>query len=163
MCKQGGYMRGEPWMREAACAPDNRSKRAKDLDWHSSDTEEKYAARAVCQSECEVRKECIQYALENKIIHGIWGGVDDYEIRRTLSVDQDGEPKVRDRMPRCPYCLGRKLSIEQKKTRHGYRTTCCNEECGLTWNMAVIPEKLRVKNVTAGQTQTATGSSARSA
>lgn len=138
-------MREKPWEVEAACAPANRSNHAKHLDWFSTDGEEKYDARAVCQSECPVRKECIQFALTNKIINGIWGGVDDYEIRRTLSVDALGIPKLRDRAPRCPFCMCRKLDIERVKTRHGYKTTCTS--CDLTWHMAVIPEKLKAKKI----------------
>lgn len=129
----------EPWEYQAAC-PKHPKK-----DWFSTDQYEKYAARAVCRSECPVRKECIQTALDSKLIHGIWGGVDDYEIRRALSVDAYGDATVRTRLPRCPFCLSRKLDISGVKTGGGYDTHCLNEECGLTWKMAVIPAKLRKK------------------
>lgn len=113
------------------------------MDWSSTDASEKYACRAVCKSECPVRQQCLQFALDNKFIHGIWGGVDDYEIRRALSVSSMGAPSERDRPPRCPYCLSRKIDIATTKTRKGYRTVCT--QCNLEWDMACIPTKLRKK------------------
>jgi WhiB family transcriptional regulator, redox-sensing transcriptional regulator len=133
----------QPWERRAACAPQNRPTAAKDLDWHSTDTEEKYAARAVCMNKCPVRSECLQFALDSKFIHGIWGGVDDYELRRTMSVDALGAPAERDRAPRCPYCCKRSLVISGSKTKDGYKTVC--NRCDLIWHMAVIPNKLKKK------------------
>ena len=128
------------WLDQAACAPRNR---AHDLDWYSTDKDEKYAARAVCMNSCPVRRECLQDALDKKDIWGIHGGVDDSVVRRTLSVDSNGDPTVRTRLPRCPFCLSRQLDISGVKTRDGYATECLN--CGLAWNMATIPAKLRKK------------------
>ncbi len=39
------------------------------------------AARAVC-SECKVKTECLEYALNNKEQFGIWGGTSERERRR---------------------------------------------------------------------------------
>lgn len=39
------------------------------------------AAKEVCQ-DCPVRLTCLQYALDNKEHHGIWGGVSERERRR---------------------------------------------------------------------------------
>jgi WhiB family transcriptional regulator, redox-sensing transcriptional regulator len=39
------------------------------------------AARAVC-SNCEVRMQCLEYALNNKEQFGIWGGTSERERRR---------------------------------------------------------------------------------
>lgn len=38
-------------------------------------------ATSVCQN-CEVRGECLEYALANDIRHGIWGGMSDNDRRR---------------------------------------------------------------------------------
>jgi hypothetical protein len=141
LSRDGAYVQQDDdthWEEKAAC-------NGKSLNWFSSDPNEKYAARAICQSQCSVRFECISTALNEKHIHGIWGGVDDYEIRRALSVDAFGKEKVRARAPRCPYCTGKRLDIAGTKTRAGYKTVCLNPECGLTWNMAVIPAKLKTK------------------
>lgn len=136
------------WERKAACAPQNRSKAAKDLDWFSTDPDEKYTCRAVCMSECSVRKWCVQTALTNKYIHGVWGGVDEYEIRRALSVDANGDPSDRDRAPRCPFCLSKNLDIASQKNAQGYYTQCLNKDadgviCGVSWYMATVPNKIK--------------------
>lgn len=39
------------------------------------------AARAVC-ARCEVRMQCLEYALKNKEQFGIWGGTSERERRR---------------------------------------------------------------------------------
>ncbi len=41
-------------------------------------------AKAIC-SECEVRTDCLDYALDIRELHGIWGGMNELE-RRTLLV-----------------------------------------------------------------------------
>ncbi len=146
-------MKSRTWEAKAACSPLVRDD---DLDWFSTNAEEKYKARAICQSECTVRKECLQSALDHTTTYGIWGGVDDYELRRTLSVDAVGEPVQRDRPPRCPFCTSKKLEISRSRTVRGYATKCL--ECELTWNMARFPAKLKAQQAAAaGQTLKATG------
>jgi WhiB family redox-sensing transcriptional regulator len=39
------------------------------------------AARQIC-AECPVKAECLEYALENRIDHGVWGGCSERERRR---------------------------------------------------------------------------------
>lgn len=38
-------------------------------------------ATSIC-SQCEVRAECLEYAISNDIRHGIWGGMSDNDRRR---------------------------------------------------------------------------------
>jgi WhiB family transcriptional regulator, redox-sensing transcriptional regulator len=40
-------------------------------------------ARKICQ-DCEVRGPCLEYALVNRIDHGVWGGTSERERRRIL-------------------------------------------------------------------------------
>ena len=40
-------------------------------------------ARRVC-ADCGVRTECLEYALEFRIDHGVWGGCSERERRRIL-------------------------------------------------------------------------------
>ena len=124
------------WQRNALCArPDNR----KYINhFFSQDFSEKYAAKNLCFS-CPVRSQCLQWALEHRQIWGIWGGKDEVEIRRALSVSYLGEETRRRRYPNCPYCTARphKLdtSIAQLDTTGRWTTakivTCT--ECGFSW------------------------------
>jgi len=40
-------------------------------------------AKRVC-ADCPVRNQCLEYALENRIDHGVWGGTSERERRRIL-------------------------------------------------------------------------------
>lgn len=41
------------------------------------------AARKICAT-CKVRESCLEYALEARIDHGVWGGTSERERRRIL-------------------------------------------------------------------------------
>ena len=41
------------------------------------------AAKKICQ-DCAVRGPCLEYALANRIDHGVWGGTSERERRRIL-------------------------------------------------------------------------------
>jgi WhiB family redox-sensing transcriptional regulator len=41
------------------------------------------AARRIC-ADCPVRSPCLEYALANRIDHGVWGGTSERERRRIL-------------------------------------------------------------------------------
>jgi len=40
-------------------------------------------ARAICAT-CPVQSACLEYALENRVDHGVWGGCSERERRRIL-------------------------------------------------------------------------------
>ena len=48
-------------------------------------------ARRIC-AECPVRIECLEYALEYRIDHGVWGGASERERRRILRSRRVGSP-----------------------------------------------------------------------
>jgi DNA-directed RNA polymerase subunit M/transcription elongation factor TFIIS len=99
---------------------------------------EKYAAKNLCFS-CPVRKDCLQWALENKQIWGVWGGKDEVEIRRALSVSYRGEEARRKRFPNCPYCSARPFQLETREADipTGGRWTVARivvcTECNFSW------------------------------
>jgi WhiB family redox-sensing transcriptional regulator len=99
---------------------------------------EKYDARNLCFS-CPVRKTCLKWALDNKQIWGIWGGKDEAEIRRALSVSHTGQEIRRQRFPNCPYCGARpiKLDVEMRDDPDGGRWTTAKyvvcSECEFEW------------------------------
>jgi WhiB family redox-sensing transcriptional regulator len=124
------------WQRDALCAkPENK----KYMQWfHSKDSVERNEAKNLCFS-CPVRKDCLQWALEHREIWGIWGGKDEIELRRALSVAYNGEERKRNRPPNCPYCTARpsKLSTSIEKLPPGGRWTRAKvvtcTECGFAW------------------------------
>jgi len=67
------------WRERAAC-------RGTDLDvFYPGRGESAAPARQVC-ARCPVRQPCLEYALSNRITHGIWGGLTERE-RRPLQSD----------------------------------------------------------------------------
>jgi len=122
------------WEAESLCSkPEN-----KELDFFSTDPGEVSAAKNLCFS-CPVRGDCIEFALENGKIWGVWGGRDANEIRRILSVNANGEEVRRGRFPQCGYCGARTSRLTTKtvdKPDGGRWTTVkaveCTE-CGFEW------------------------------
>jgi hypothetical protein len=89
------------WQSNAECA--KKENRDKANMFFSEDAKDKSVAKGICGS-CPVRQQCIKWALENNVIWGIWGGKDEQQIRRTLSVNSDGAEIRRDRYPQCLNC-----------------------------------------------------------
>lgn len=124
------------WQKDAVCA---KSENAEALEWFfSADFSKKYAAKNLCHS-CPVRRDCLQWALEHREIWGIWGGKDEVDIRRALSVSYNGEELRRRRPPNCPYCSARpaKLEVGTAQIPGGGRWTTAKivscTECGFSW------------------------------
>lgn len=125
------------WQYKAACA----AKENKDvIDTFTSEKQEDiYTAKNVCFTKCTVRKECLVYALENKEIWWVWGGNDANELRRTLSLNAEGNEIRRGRYPKCPYCSARtsKLGVKVIDLPDGGRWTTAKvvfcTECGIEW------------------------------
>lgn len=124
------------WHDKAECAKPEHKAISK--FFFSSIPSEKYQARNLCFS-CPVRKECLKWALEHKEIWGVWGGKDEGEIRRALSVSHTGEEIRRQRFPNCPYCGARpgKLRVVVADSPEGGRWTTMKlvvcDECEFTW------------------------------
>lgn len=99
---------------------------------------ETHDAKNLCYS-CPVRARCLKYALENKELWGVWGGRDEDEIRRALSVTFDGKEIRRNRFPNCPYCGARpvKLEVVVAPAPEGGRWSTMKlvrcQECDFTW------------------------------
>jgi len=124
------------YQKDGLCAKKENSKY---MDYFfSEEPEEKHQAKNLC-FQCPVRKDCIKYALESKQIWGIWGGKDENEIRRTLSVDANGDEYRRGRYPQCGYCSARtsKLKTYIVDLPGGGRWTTARmvecTECGFIW------------------------------
>lgn len=124
------------WQEEGACAqPANSDLSAKFYSRLYSEREE---AKRLC-IQCPVKEQCLQWALEHKQIWGVWGGKDDSEIRRTLSISLTGDETKRRTPPECPNCMaGTKdllISVENLPNGGRWKTakvvTC--SQCGFSW------------------------------
>ena len=71
------------WRDDAAC----RVHPEPDL-WHPASTRGRAhqwqvaEAKQVCWSQCAVREQCLQYALDQRLDEGVWGGLSEQERRR---------------------------------------------------------------------------------
>lgn len=77
----------DQWQRRAACRgpqsvvffPPSHFERKEDKRQRES------RAKAICRS-CAVKGECLDYSLEIREPHGIWGGLNEVERRQMLAV-----------------------------------------------------------------------------
>ena len=65
------------WMRHGNCAHEPPAR------FFPSDGVGVEIARRIC-AECPVKQPCLEYALEQRIDHGVWGGASERERRRIL-------------------------------------------------------------------------------
>ena len=65
------------WMAEGNCAHE------KPTVFFPSDGVGVEVARRICAT-CPVKEPCLEYALEQRIDHGVWGGCSERERRRIL-------------------------------------------------------------------------------
>ena len=70
------------WMLNAHC------RGAAPTEFFPSDGLGVEAAQRVCVN-CPVKPECLEYALTNRIEHGVWGGASERERRRILRRRRD--------------------------------------------------------------------------
>lgn len=133
---RGTVSQEQEWLKGAECAKDiNESKI--DYFW-STKREEQAEAKRIC-GPCPIRRDCAKFALEDRQVSGVWGGLDEVELRRTLSVNAEGMEIRRDRFPRCPGCRAtcEKLITEVVPRPGGgrwatMRVVIC-VECDFTW------------------------------
>lgn len=126
------------WHDRARCAGDSADAREVKKLFFSSELHEQYEARNFCYG-CEVRSECLKWALDNKQIWGVWGGRTEDDIRRALSVSHTGQEIRRRRSPQCPYCSARPahLSVHEVDLPGGGRWATAKivqcGSCGFAW------------------------------
>lgn len=71
------------WMLHARC------RGASPTEFFPSDGLGVESAQHICEA-CSVRSECLEYALLNRIEHGVWGGASERERRRILRRRREG-------------------------------------------------------------------------
>ena len=68
-------LQDQDWRSQAVCAQTDP-----DL-WFSPGAVEHREAKRICR-ECPVRRQCLSYAMEAPVDHGVWGGMTERERRR---------------------------------------------------------------------------------
>lgn len=124
------------WQREAVCAQPVHS--GKMEAFFAETYEQRTPARALCTG-CPVKRECLKWALEGKHIWGVWGGLDEQDIRRVLSVSSSGQESRSQVFYGCPHC-GTHISNMSAKTVTSpnggrwskSRMVACHD-CGFEW------------------------------
>lgn len=78
------------WQEEAAC-------RDADIElFFSLDDDDQRAAQELCRS-CPVQQECLRFALENREMYGIWGGMQESDRRSVIRERRREERERRKR------------------------------------------------------------------
>ena len=124
------------WHEDAECSkPSNREHVDK---FFANKPAQQLDAKKLC-NDCPVRAECAKWALENKQIWGIWGGLTPEQVRRTLSVNWEGQEMRHKRFPLCPYCKAKTDSLITKtvdrpsKGRWATMKIVECTDCGFNW------------------------------
>jgi WhiB family redox-sensing transcriptional regulator len=76
------------WMADARC------RRLSTATFFPSTSSGVEAARDICAG-CPVRVECLNYALDHRADHGVWGGESERERQRIMRRRRDRETRVR--------------------------------------------------------------------
>jgi hypothetical protein len=96
------------WHEESECSKLGNSDKID--NFFANKPAQQWEAKKLCGA-CPVREQCIKWALDNKQIWGIWGGLDSAQIRNTLSVNWEGNEMRYKRFPLCPNCRAKTSSL----------------------------------------------------
>lgn len=111
------------------------------IDFFSGNEAKIQEAKDLCAG-CPFRVQCLEFSLEEKMLEGVWGGVDAVERRRDLALDANGEYLEPCKGPiRCPDCgpWSTKFLFVIEKRRKSTRIGC--SKCGLRWSTRKIINK----------------------
>lgn len=87
-------------------------------------------AKDICAS-CPVRQQCVQFALDNHTVDGIWGGATGEDLREVQGVDEFYMPFSYKKATRCLVC-NTKDHLEVTERRRSKTKVRCNG-CGTEW------------------------------
>ena len=117
----------QEWHEDAECAKPKNSKYVD--NFFANKPSQQYQAKKLCDA-CPVKRQCAQWALNEKQLWGIWGGLGPQQIRRTLSVNWEGQEMRHKRFPLCPGC--------NAKTSHLQASTIDRPDGGRWATMRIV-------------------------
>lgn len=113
------------WTEDASCRGLNGL-----MDFFAEEREDWRAAKQVCQN-CPVRRECADYALKTRTVHGVWGGLDQRELRFALGLDAHGMVwTYQQKDVKCPLC--KRVAQRAQVIAPGIAQRACLH-CDFTW------------------------------
>lgn len=115
------------WHEDAECGKPENAKYVN--NFFANKPAQQWEAKKLC-GQCPVRRQCLRWALDTKQIWGIWGGLDYQQLRRTLSVNWEGQEMRHKRFPLCPYC--------KAKTKHLTTRTIDRPDGGRWATMKIV-------------------------
>ncbi len=124
------------WHEDAECAKLENSDKID--NFFANKASQQWEAKKLCNA-CPVRNECLKWALDNKQLNGIWGGLDSKKMRNTLSVNWEGQEMRYKRFPLCPSCRSKtdKLRTDTVERPDGGRWATMRVvyciDCKFTW------------------------------
>lgn len=117
-----------------------------DLDFFNTSPVARNEAIALCML-CTERRTCLSGALNTPEVYGVWGGNDEWELRRDVQLNGEKEPHEYNRPPRCAWCKSLDIEYQNQKIRDNQRNKklfkC--KECELTWWIFTVPKSKAVK------------------
>lgn len=100
-------------------------------------------AKDICNA-CPVKRQCLEFALNNHIVHGTWGSVDEAELRRDQSMGADGKRHDWNRPIRCPDCGPNSTRFLEVVEYHRTKTEIKCTNCDLQWFTKKILRRRKV-------------------
>jgi hypothetical protein len=117
------------WTDDAACK-DLVTSFENDIFFESESNE----ARSICDA-CPVKRQCLEYALNNHLVDGWWGGVNESELRRNQSMGADGKRHDWNRPVRCAWCGPNSTRFLEVVEYHRTKTDVRCTNCELEWTI----------------------------
>ena len=117
----------QPWMEKAAC-------KGAGVDAFFPDQNPPKEVLAICNTQCSVREECLQYAIDSCEQHGIWGGRTRSQRRRLRAYSFESGEGLKE----CRMCGTRFVPVRPDHVS-------CSRGCALEWVNAARRKRRGVK------------------
>lgn len=100
------------------------------VNFFSDETESTEKALEICAA-CPVRQKCIQFALDNHVVDGVWGGATEEDLREVQGVDEFYQPFSYKKSTRCLFCQSKDNLVVTERRRSKTKIKCT--ECNTEW------------------------------
>lgn len=123
------FFSGPPgdWTEDASCRGLGSSGL---MDFFAEERQAWRDCKQICQS-CPVKRECLSYGLQTRAVYGVWGGLDQREMRFALGLSAAGDVWTYTRKEvKCPLC--QKTTQKARVVAPGITMRACLD-CDFNW------------------------------